>query len=54
MSSLNEVLINLELKDKDGLYFMNEERWETEITFPNRIKSVLKNKLKPTAFFLFR
>ena len=51
MSNLKDVLIKLDLEGKDGLYYMIQNNWEKKLSLPNRIKSILKEKIKPTAFF---
>lgn len=50
MSNLKKILQKLGLNASNGLYFFNE-KWEKEVSLPNRIKRIFEGKLKPTAFF---
>ena len=49
MKKLEEIFGHLLMKDRDGLYIVAEEKWKGVL--PARIEWLLKDKLKPEAFF---
>jgi hypothetical protein len=57
MEQLGDILLKLELKNedgsyKDGLYFADDKKWESNLHFSNRVNRCLK-LLNPDAFFCF-
>lgn len=53
MKKIEEIFLALGLNQENGLYLTNEDRWKTEISFPNRVKRLIERKIEPTAFFCF-
>ncbi len=53
MSKIEDVISNLGLNGKDGLFFMADEQWKKATAFPNRVKRLIERKIQPTAFFCF-
>ena len=53
MISIKDIISNLYLDGKDGLFFMADEQWKKDTAFPNRVKSLIEQKIQPTAFFCF-
>ncbi|MBN8643109.1 MAG: N-6 DNA methylase [Flavobacteriales bacterium] len=51
--NLDEVFTGLGLSVDNGLFITTDEKWKTETAFPNRVKRLIENELKPDAFFCF-
>jgi hypothetical protein len=52
MKSLEEIFIELNISE-DALIRLSDEKWEKRVNFPSRISRLLKNNIKPNAFFYF-
>ncbi|MDR0303396.1 MAG: SAM-dependent methyltransferase [Chitinispirillales bacterium] len=52
MKTLEEIFTRLNLS-KDALIRLSDEKWEKKVRFPSRISRLLKNNIKPAAFFYF-
>lgn len=53
MKSLEEIFAHLGLKKSNGLFYLQGSEWQTETSFPNRVKRLIERKIKPDAFFCF-
>jgi len=53
MKKLQEVFSRLGLSKDKGLFITAEELWKTETSFPNRVKRLIENEIRPNAFFCF-
>lgn len=53
MISIKDIISNLGLNGKDGLFFMADEQWKKDTAFPNRVKRLIERKIQPTALFCF-
>lgn len=57
MQKLNEILNQIGFNKSNGLFFLNEEQekyhWKNNTSFPNRVKRLIENRIKPDAFFCF-
>ncbi len=53
MKSLENIFEQLGLSRNNGLFITRENLWQKTTDFPNRVKRVLENKIKPDAFFCF-
>lgn len=51
MSYLNDLYNKLNINTSNGLCVLNTYGWDTEIKFPNRVKRLLNDKIKPQAVF---
>jgi hypothetical protein len=51
MKSLENIFRNLGIDKSNGLYYIQEKTWKSELQFPNRIARLLENNIKPNAFF---
>jgi hypothetical protein len=53
MTNLLDIFKTLNLNKENGLYITTESYWQEECQFSSRIEKLLKEKLKPDAFFVF-
>jgi hypothetical protein len=53
MKKLEEIFVRLGLDVNNGLYIIKDNHWEKDTSFPNRVKRLIKRKIKPDAFFCF-
>ena len=53
MIVIKDVISKLGLTGKDGLFLMDNDHWKKETSFPNRVKRLIEQKIKPCAFFCF-
>lgn len=53
MKELEEIFSKLGLSKDNGLFLTKEEYWKTHTSFPNRVKRLIEQKIKPDAFFCF-
>jgi hypothetical protein len=51
MNNLNKIFRKLSINTTNGLYYTNDEKWKSELQFPNRVTRLLENSIKPDAFF---
>lgn len=51
MSYLNDLYNKLKFNASNGLIVLDKPNWDKEITFPNRVKKLLNDKIKPQAIF---
>lgn len=48
-----KILSTLGMNRENGLYYTDENGWKIETSFPNRVKRLIEQTIKPTAFFCF-
>ncbi|MBI9066098.1 MAG: N-6 DNA methylase [Salinivirgaceae bacterium] len=53
MRNLFDIFETLKINKENGLFITANERWQEECNFSSRIEKLLKEKLKPDAFFVF-
>jgi hypothetical protein len=53
MRNLFDIFETLKINKENGLFITADGRWQEECNFPSRIEKLLKEKLKPDAFFVF-
>jgi len=53
MKTLNEIFTKLGLRKDNGLFITKEAIWKKQTSFPNRVRRLIDNKIKPDAFFCF-
>lgn len=53
MKKLDELLLQIGLNKSNGLFYLKDDRWKTDTAFPNRVKRLIAEKIKPDAFFCF-
>lgn len=53
MRNLFDIFETLKINKENGLFITANERWQVECNFSSRIEKLLKEKLKPDAFFVF-
>ena len=51
MNTLESIFQKLGIDTANGLYYINNSSWKSELQFPNRIVRLLENSIKPDAFF---
>lgn len=51
MSYLNDLFNKLNINTSNGLFVLNMHDWDKNIKFPNRVKRLLNDKIKPQALF---
>lgn len=51
MSFLNDLYNRLNINTSNGLFVLNTHDWDKDIKFPNRVKRLLNDKIKPQAIF---
>ena len=51
MSKLDNIFHRLGIDTTNGLYYMNDTKWKSELQFPNRIVRLLEKSIQPNAFF---
>lgn len=53
MRNLFDIFEKLKINKENGLYTTANQRWQEECNFSSRIEKLIKEKLKPDAFFVF-
>jgi hypothetical protein len=51
MNTLNNIFRALNIDEKNGLYYVNDKKWKSELQFPSRIARLLESDIMPNAFF---
>jgi hypothetical protein len=53
MKNLFDIFEKLRLNKENGLFITANNKWQTECNFSSRIEKLIKEKIKPDAFFVF-
>lgn len=53
MTVIQDIISKLGLDGKDGLFYLKDNQWKEDTSFPNRVQRLLELKIKPQAIFCF-
>lgn len=53
MTVIQDIISKLGLSGKDGLFYLKDNKWKEDTSFPNRVQRLIELKIKPQAIFCF-